>query len=207
MSSASQGPGDDGLFPARKNAQMGVAVLAERMVQGFEASVDPIVQQAVRLAGWRGVVLPEMRVLSVPCYPVVEPRAAAWRRIHKDEAQVLDEYTLHMWESWPGGFPGAPDVPLDIVGFVSARPWRTALRHVSTLGGLGAGMVVVEGAPSTFNLAEADARGAWVCSSSAVAPLVRGRNGPVATAHRCSGTRRVEELLYGVIYDAASVGV
>lgn len=200
-------PDCDGLFPARKNAQMGVAVLAERMVQGFEASVDPVVQEAVRVAGWRGVVLPEMRVLSVPCYPVVEPRAAAWERVHDDEAEVLDEYTLNMWESWPGGFPSAPDVPLNIVGFVSTRPWRTALKRVSTLAGLGAGMVVVEKTPSTLNLSEADARGAWVCSTSAATPLVLGRRGPVATAHRCSGTRRVEELLFGAIYRAVRAAV
>jgi hypothetical protein len=162
------------------------------------------VRDAVRAAGWDGVVLPRTKVSDYTVHPVIAIDPHAWAdRVTAGQQPELDRSTLTLWEAWTAELGAPPPRPaVSIVGFVStARRASTALETLDALAGYGAGLWIATGArrPRTLTLAEFDLAGIWMVHAhpTRTGVLVRGRRGPVDTAQRRGpAIRHKEELLF-----------
>lgn len=161
--------------------------------------VAPAVELAVRAAGWSGVVLPLRPIWGLRVYPVVElDREEAAGRLASGQGPECSLETLSWWMGWPKGSSWQPPTcPIRLVGVVSDAPWRVAYSRVRELAGLGPGLVIVK-RPTNWALLEADAAGVWVCRTvpGGSELLVRGAEGPVATASQTAHGRLVREQLF-----------
>ncbi|WP_207549173.1 DUF1643 domain-containing protein [Mycobacteroides chelonae] len=167
---------------------------------------DPVpeaVIEGVKAAGWPGIVLPQMRMGGYLVYPVVDINRQAWdERLAAGHGPELERSTLKIWEGWaPDLGPMPPPTVLSITGLVSTARPQAALNALTFLGGAGGGLIVATGSrgPSRTTLMECDIEDigmAWVPAGGEPRLLVKGRDGPVATARRITLTRHAEEELF-----------
>lgn len=168
------------------------------------------VRDAVREAGWNGVVLPRTKVSDYTVHPVVVIDAHVWAdRVTAGQQPELDRSTLALWEAWTDDLGAPPPRPaVSIVGFVStATRASAALETLDALAGYGAGLWIATGSrrPQTLTLAEFDLTGIWVVHThlTRTGVLVHGRRGPIHTAQRGVALRHKEELLFARALDSA----
>ncbi|WP_063127608.1 hypothetical protein [Nocardia fusca] len=167
------------------------------------------VRDAVRAAGWNGVVLPRTKVSDYTVHPMVTIDAHIWAdRVTAGQRPELDRSTLALWEAWTADLGAPPPRPaVSIVGFVStATRAATALETLDALAGYGAGLWIATGPrrPRTLTLAEFNLAGIWVIHAHLhqAGVLVHGRRGPVHTAQRGVALRHKEELLFARALDS-----
>lgn len=157
--------------------------------------------QILKAARWPGVALPPTMIFGSVVIPVVSYTGAR-RRVERGEGPVLDLETVGIWETFPT--PSTPPSPLRITGSIAtAKARASAVRQVTSLSGLGAGMVISRRHLKPIFLLDADASGVWIVGISPAEPDARvwvtGRVGAVATARRVPLTRLIEEALFGLV--------
>lgn len=163
---------------------------------------DTHLVEAADILGWKGVVVPGLRVFG----DVITVVAALDDDVHADRTRsgwgpVTDRTAVAMW-SWPEHAETRPESAVRVVGVIaSGGRWQRTVRLAASYGGFGSTALITSSArkPTQQCLLNAQFHGVgvvWRSPDGDMRIASQGRVGPLPTARPTVISRWFEEVVY-----------